>query len=723
MTGWSRWAALYVGLFAGCLHEASETCGNGGVCPPGLQCANTGDDRICILVTCGNGRIDPGEACDDGNNRSGDGCPADCSPPCGDGVRDPGEACDDGNTIDGDGCSADCTSLEGIFLVSPNSVAFAATEGDPLPDAALVDVHLQFRGDSVLVGYPPGVPQPTWLSFTAGASTPSTAEFRLQITDTTIVGARSTRMRFLLSHQSSTGAETFDLPVTYDVQPSDLALQATPTALVFAAITGDATPTSQTVSVTFNGAGASVVSAPPWLTVTSPNPTVSPASFTVTPNSTSFAPGTMLSGDIVFGTPRAGLLRKTPVHVGYSLVASAPSVQFVAPYLGIAGRGGTIRVRGHGFLGTQGPVSVGIGAVTVGPVTPDSDTQITVSYPALPEGRYPVTFDPPMLATSSAELVIVTPPAFGYQAIDAPGPRTRLLYDAERQAIYGVNRHDQQVDHFVYGGGTWSMLSPHVIPRLTDAAPAPDGRALVVLDTDAINEVALPDDGFTLVRRVTNPDPFCGGHFDQAVPANNGQFFIVFALSGCSGFTPTYLYSIISHSLDGGTGTNRDLYDGLAGASGDGSRIYAGSANISPDDTVEIFDALSSTISSSIVDINLTAVSVNNDASRVILDDAYVYNRTLIFTGNLPPFGAALASRDGSRAFVYFEDGTGGRLEVYDLNGPLQSGAVYPRIKTVMLPDAANGTGYPYGVVMTSSLDDSAVFVSGISKLLVVPVN
>ncbi len=28
---------------------------------------------------------------------------------CGDGVLDPGEACDDGNTVDGDGCQADCT--------------------------------------------------------------------------------------------------------------------------------------------------------------------------------------------------------------------------------------------------------------------------------------------------------------------------------------------------------------------------------------------------------------------------------------------------------------------------------------------------------------------------------------------------------------------------------------------------------------------------------------
>jgi len=36
-------------------------------------------------------------------------CRLDCTVPrCGDGVLDGGEACDDGNAVPGDGCSADC---------------------------------------------------------------------------------------------------------------------------------------------------------------------------------------------------------------------------------------------------------------------------------------------------------------------------------------------------------------------------------------------------------------------------------------------------------------------------------------------------------------------------------------------------------------------------------------------------------------------------------------
>ena len=66
------------------------------------------------MPTCGNGVVDDGEVCDDGNQRSGDGCRADClkAEVCGDGVVDPQELCDDGNTESGDGCRADCQKLE-----------------------------------------------------------------------------------------------------------------------------------------------------------------------------------------------------------------------------------------------------------------------------------------------------------------------------------------------------------------------------------------------------------------------------------------------------------------------------------------------------------------------------------------------------------------------------------------------------------------------------------
>ncbi|MDD9935629.1 MAG: hypothetical protein OXT09_18605, partial [Myxococcales bacterium] len=86
-----------------------------GCCPSGCNDQNDSD------CGCGDGVLDPGEECDDGNNDL-DHCgplaaSATCVPlctwvdglVCGDQQLDPGEECDDGNLDNGDGCQADCT--------------------------------------------------------------------------------------------------------------------------------------------------------------------------------------------------------------------------------------------------------------------------------------------------------------------------------------------------------------------------------------------------------------------------------------------------------------------------------------------------------------------------------------------------------------------------------------------------------------------------------------
>jgi cysteine-rich repeat protein len=63
---------------------------------------------VCSL-DCGDGDLDDGEACDDGNNQAGDGCRPDCTlEACGDGILDPQEECEDGNTVHDDACGNDC---------------------------------------------------------------------------------------------------------------------------------------------------------------------------------------------------------------------------------------------------------------------------------------------------------------------------------------------------------------------------------------------------------------------------------------------------------------------------------------------------------------------------------------------------------------------------------------------------------------------------------------
>lgn len=99
-------------------------CGDGVLHPQCEQCdagtnnSDTNPDTCrttCRLPGCGDGVVDGGEECDDGNTTSCDGCDVLCrSEPglvCGDGIANAacGQTCDDGNTVPGDGCTPECT--------------------------------------------------------------------------------------------------------------------------------------------------------------------------------------------------------------------------------------------------------------------------------------------------------------------------------------------------------------------------------------------------------------------------------------------------------------------------------------------------------------------------------------------------------------------------------------------------------------------------------------
>ncbi len=132
------------------IHEYTEGCDDGNT-EDGDGCSSTCRQE----AGCGNGTLDPGEQCDDGNAIDGDGCshwcqvefscgdnvcrtdqgetcelcPNDCCPSCGNGVLDEGEECDDGNNTSGDGCSRGCTD-EDNTAVCGNGLWEAGEECD-----------------------------------------------------------------------------------------------------------------------------------------------------------------------------------------------------------------------------------------------------------------------------------------------------------------------------------------------------------------------------------------------------------------------------------------------------------------------------------------------------------------------------------------------------------------------------------------------------------------
>jgi cysteine-rich repeat protein len=124
------------------------TCNSLGKAEGSLQCGAscTYDISRCSGVLCGNAVLDAGEACDDGNQLSGDGCSGDCrsDESCGNGYLDAvtGEVCDEGplnsDAPDAD-CRTDCRSRgcgDGVIDIAHGETCDAGAANSDAPDAS-----------------------------------------------------------------------------------------------------------------------------------------------------------------------------------------------------------------------------------------------------------------------------------------------------------------------------------------------------------------------------------------------------------------------------------------------------------------------------------------------------------------------------------------------------------------------------------------------------------
>jgi len=133
-------------------------------------------------VTCGNGTVDAGETCDDGNAIDGDGCDSNCTvTACGNGIVTAGEECDDGNTLDGDACPSTCafTELDCADCID--------NDGDGLVDALdpdCVPTAFELESGRVSLGGSPAAPQDS-LALRAGlpAAVGATGQVGLVVAD------------------------------------------------------------------------------------------------------------------------------------------------------------------------------------------------------------------------------------------------------------------------------------------------------------------------------------------------------------------------------------------------------------------------------------------------------------------------------------------------------------------------------------------------------------
>jgi cysteine-rich repeat protein len=115
---WNNNGQLSRGDIAGAraIYGTVAWCGDGFV-QAGEQCDDGNSDNrdnctnVCTVARCGDGFVQAGEQCDDGNANNGDGCTNACrTARCGDRIVEVGvEQCDDGNSDNGDNCTNVCT--------------------------------------------------------------------------------------------------------------------------------------------------------------------------------------------------------------------------------------------------------------------------------------------------------------------------------------------------------------------------------------------------------------------------------------------------------------------------------------------------------------------------------------------------------------------------------------------------------------------------------------
>jgi cysteine-rich repeat protein len=164
--------------FSACQCSAS-TCGNGQLdlgedCDDGNSINDDACSNLCKNASCGDGIVQDGEDCDDGGAEDGElnTCPSNClngggtggggaggngagggtpDPVCGNGAVEGTEACDDGNTDAGDGCAADCVVEMGFSCMGNPSICEPNCGNGTLDATELCDDGNNTAGDGCAV--------------------------------------------------------------------------------------------------------------------------------------------------------------------------------------------------------------------------------------------------------------------------------------------------------------------------------------------------------------------------------------------------------------------------------------------------------------------------------------------------------------------------------------------------------------------------------------------
>jgi len=432
-------------------------------------------------------------------------------------------------------------------------------------------------------------------------------------------------------------------------------------------------------------------------------------------------------------TPQQG----RPFTIPVTLTLDRTQVNFVSPSTVVSGDSHEVVIHGHLFdAATISGIAFGGSAATAFNVV--GSNEIRATFPAsLTAGEHPVTLQgAAAAAVSLANLAVVEPAAFNAKLVtgsDFPCSQpTEIIYDAKRQQLYRLCLR-ASVTVFPYlGNDNWS-------------------NGTLVTDLGSIPSIALSTDGNTLLfgskpanvgqalgyapLNGVGPTVGYGYSFGDAqtaakslAVANDGRVVIVSRTEAGGSLRSAWSLTSRNPALDstefrgpqppltqlsvpGATDPNV-FFDGVVGASADGSRVLLASGTAAPGTPhVYAYNPRTGALTDTGSTLKADSIRLNRNGSRVLLNHAILYDGNLQLIGQLPAGTvAATFSPDGSKLYAY-----GSNEHIKQLNAD-----------TLAEENdwaASDSTGDPLdGVVMTISPDGATLFILGTDGILIEPI-
>jgi hypothetical protein len=572
--------------------------------------------------------------------------------------------------------------------------------------------------------------------------------------------------------QTTSGTSAGALPFT--VNPSGLPV-GTSEGTIRITDSNSAVTLNATVSVTVRSLGFSVTPSVLTLDVDSTTTSIEPPTFTVADelNGQSGAAGytwTVKSPTpYVTVTPSTGnTATTTSVNVQFSGVLNAALGGFTSALSvsasGNGSTGATVTVnanvqlpRAHAVFPNilePGPAVVKLigrnfqdadvarlrvnGAAPVS-ATRVSDRVIDVDLGVLAAGQYVFTFDNPLGLTRSVAELTVTPraPAAGPGEIASNHARQRLLFDSHRGVLYASNVEAGAIQRFSHDGASWQELAPIPAGSVTDIDFSSNARWIYGAGPHHLKAVDLSQPA--PAAKVSTPtslncgNPLAGLITVAALPTGTVHGYPT-QLCRVSG-TSISVAAIGQDLLLGGEvlpprdtfpNDEADLFRHADSARVSGDRRYVAT-------TTSLWDSHTGQFLYSSLQNTQAPASVDLHATKVLLGGTVV-DRTGTLLCTLPldptPFTwAAVLSADGSRVYFYQPGASSSDIHVLSTaqsGTPAAPGVCATATASIAVPNVGGVRPDPllYGnstvYAMTVSDDDSLLFLSGSSRILVI---